>query len=86
VFYFSNHLPESDESVEAFSSSIARYIRGADALRTGKNLGVTLCYAKGDEAPEDVFGVNLPRLRKLKAKYDPMNVWSKGFAIEPDFN
>jgi FAD/FMN-containing dehydrogenase len=45
-----------------------------------------LSYARGDEAPEDVFGTNLPRLRKLKAKYDPKNVWSKGFVIKPDFN
>lgn len=86
VFNCSNHLPTSDESVQAFVSSIAKYIRKADALKTGKDLGIPLCYARGDEAPEDVFGPNLPRLRKLKAKYDPTNVWSKGFVIEPDFN
>jgi FAD/FMN-containing dehydrogenase len=55
-------------------------------MKTGKDLGVRLGYAAADEAPEDVFGVNLPRLRKLKAKYDPTNVWKKGLVIEPDFD
>jgi len=81
-----NRLPASDKSTHAFVSSIANYIRRADTLKTGKDLGVMLNYARGDEAPEDVFGDNLPRLRKLKAKYDPTNVWSKGFVIEPDFD
>jgi hypothetical protein len=62
------------------------YIRKADALKTSKYLGIPLSYARGDKAPEDVFGTNLPRLRKLKASYDPKNIWSKGFVIKPDFN
>jgi hypothetical protein len=85
-FPYRNHLSSSDGKIQAFVSSIAKYLRQSDALRTGKDLGIALSYARGDEAPEDVFGPNLPRLRKLKAKYDPKNVWSKGFVIEPDFN
>jgi FAD/FMN-containing dehydrogenase len=61
------------------------YIRKANAMKTGKDLGVPLSYAT-DEAAEDVFRANLSRLRKLKAKYDPTNVWSKGLVFEPDFN
>jgi hypothetical protein len=81
----SNHLPTSDESVRTFVTSTIDYLREADILKTGKNLGVTLSYASGDEAPEDIFGTNLPLLRKLKAKYDPKCIWKKGFFIKPDF-
>jgi FAD/FMN-containing dehydrogenase len=84
--YCSNHLPSSDETIRAFVSSTVNYIRAADAQKTGRDLGLALNYAVGDEAPEDVFGTNLARLRKLKAKYDPNKVWSKGFVIEPDFS
>ena len=31
------------------------------------------------------LGENLSRLRKVKAKYDPKKVWSKGLVIEPLF-
>jgi len=86
IVFGRNDFEESDEVVNDFVSSTTDYIRKADALKTGKDLGVTLCYARGHEAPEHVFGVNLPRLRKLKAKYDPKKVWSKGFVIEPDFS
>jgi hypothetical protein len=75
----------SDASTRAFSSSITDYIRQYNIQKTGKDIGVPLNYARGDEAPEDIFGTNLPRLRKLKAKYDPKKVWSKGLVIEPDF-
>jgi len=81
-----NRLPASDEGTRTFVSSIVDYIRKADALKTNNDLGFAFNFAAGDEAPEDVFGDNLPRLRKLKAKYDPTNVWSKGLVIEPDFD
>ncbi len=33
--------------------------------------------------PQEVFGLNLERLRKLKAIYDPENAFSKAHAIIP---
>ncbi len=33
--------------------------------------------------PQEVFGLNLERLRKLKAIYDPENAFSKAHAIVP---
>ncbi|TFY67759.1 hypothetical protein EVG20_g3835 [Dentipellis fragilis] len=81
-----NTRPETDEVTSAWLRSIADFIREANTANSGEDLGVILTMAKGDELPEAVFGQNLPRLRKLKAKYDPKNVWSKGFTIEPDFS
>lgn len=81
----SNRLPASDPHIAAFVSETASYIRSANTLKTGRDLGVPLCWATGDERPEDVFGVNLERLRRLKGRYDPTGVWRKGFFLEPLF-
>jgi len=40
-------------------------------------------YDQYDEKSRDIFGDNYPRLQKLKAKYDPNNVFNKLFAIAP---
>jgi Berberine and berberine like len=37
----------------------------------------------GKASPETVFGGNYPRLRLLKKKYDPENIFNKWYAIEP---
>lgn len=39
--------------------------------------------AAGDEKVNDVFGRNYPRLQKLKAQYDPTNIFNKMHPIEP---
>ncbi|KAK5134611.1 hypothetical protein LTR08_006267 [Meristemomyces frigidus] len=62
-------------------------------LRTGEGAsvrgkkGATLLYGnydQNDEQSRDIFGDNYPRLQKLKARYDPSNVFNKLFAITPD--
>jgi FAD/FMN-containing dehydrogenase len=37
-----------------------------------------------DEISKDIFGDNYAELQKLKAKYDPNNVFNKLFAIKPE--
>lgn len=76
----------TDASVPAareFTTSIVSLVRERNAQLSGKDLGWFLSMCQGDEKPEDVFGANLTRLRKVKAKYDPEKVWSKGIVIEP---
>ena len=37
-----------------------------------------------DEISKDIFGFNYGRLQKLKAQYDPSNMFNKLFAISPE--
>lgn len=37
-----------------------------------------------DEISRDIFGDNYSKLAKLKAQYDPTNMFNKLFAIAPD--
>ena len=79
--------PASDDAVVSFISSTAEYVRKFDVEKSGKDLGTFVSLSRGNEDKiEDVFGVNLPRLRKLKAKYDPNKIWCKAYVIEPDFS
>ncbi|GJE93919.1 FAD-binding domain-containing protein [Phanerochaete sordida] len=76
----------TDEGVAAASAwtkDLAEFVRQKNTELSGTDLGWFINMCQGDERPEDVFGANLPRLRKLKAKYDPHKVFSKGVVIEP---
>jgi FAD/FMN-containing dehydrogenase len=77
--------PAADVAVNEFVSTTVAFIRDKNAELSGKDFGLFFSMAQGDEKPEDVFGDNLPRLRKLKGKYDPRNVFHKGVAILPAF-
>lgn len=72
--------------MRAFVSESTELMRQRNREKTGKDAGYFLNFAQGEEPIEEVFGPNLPRLRKLKAKYDPKKLWSKGCLIEPDFD
>ncbi|OAP59277.1 hypothetical protein AYL99_06575 [Fonsecaea erecta] len=48
--------------------------------------GATMLYGNYDQYDEksrDIFGENYPRLQKLKAQYDPTNMFNKLFAVSP---
>jgi len=67
-------------------SKVAAYVKKQNEERTGIKLHTSTNFALGPEyeSQEDVYGENLTRLRKVKAKYDPKKVWRRGWAIEPD--
>jgi len=44
---------------------------------------VYVSYGHGNEAPEQIWGSNYPRLQWLKAKWDPENVFRFFHAITP---
>ncbi|KAG6864776.1 hypothetical protein C0991_007190 [Blastosporella zonata] len=73
--------PSADSLVSNFIADTIAFIRSKNIELSGKDYGYFLSMAQGDENPEDIFGDNLPRLSKLKAKYDPANVFKKGVAI-----
>lgn len=84
--YVRNTRPETDGVTQKFVKEVADYVRETNVRKTGRDLGVYLSMARGDEGLEAVFGPNLPRLRRLKAKYDPTMFWTKGIVVEPDFD
>ncbi|KAI0030101.1 FAD-binding domain-containing protein [Vararia minispora EC-137] len=73
----------STPTANDFAKSITSYVREKNATLSGTDLGFFVNMAGGDEPPETVFGEQLPRLRRAKARYDPGNFWTKGFPIEP---
>ena len=77
--------PEFDTVTRAWAKSIVDYIRSANTQHSGQDLGYLFTMSQGDEPPETIFGANLPKLKKLRAKYDPGKFWAKGVEIEPDF-
>lgn len=78
--------PEFDAVTRAWAKSTVDYVRETNAKHAGRDLGYLFTMTQGDEDPETVFGSNLPKLRKLRAKYDPGKLWAKGVEIEPDFD
>jgi len=55
--------------------------RGVDPERNGVMIYGN--YDQYDEKSKDIFGTNYERLRKLKGRYDPGNLFNKLFAIAP---
>jgi hypothetical protein len=63
---------------------LAEEIRADYAATSGyPGLRVYVSYGHGNESPEQIWGVNLPRLEKLKGKWDPDNVFRFYHAITP---
>ncbi|KAI0366057.1 FAD-binding domain-containing protein [Pilatotrama ljubarskyi] len=76
----------TDASVAAivqFTESTVQFVREKNAEFSRRDLGWFVNMCQGSENPEDVYGEHLPRLRRIKAKYDPKKVWNKGVVIDP---
>jgi len=77
--YFANAIKTIITKVHA-----AALTDGQDLKGPAKDLHYSN-YAKWDVPIEQVYGENLPRLRKIKKQYDPTNVMglAGGFKIAP---
>ncbi|KAH8094533.1 FAD-binding domain-containing protein [Cristinia sonorae] len=79
------HDPSLDKSAKDWVAKITSYAKDKNEESTGKRLCTPTNWAQGPdyETLEEVFGENLLRLRKVKAKYDQKKVWRRGWVIEP---
>lgn len=78
--------PEADGVAREWVAKTTKYIRETNTERTGTKLATSTNFSLGPtyDSVEEVFGENLGRLKKIKAKYDPSKIWSKGWIIEPE--
>jgi len=71
--------------LEAHGQRTSNGIEGGASVRGHKGgVGIYGNYDQYDEISRDIFGSNYPQLQKLKAKYDPTNVFNKLFPITPE--
>ncbi|KAK5744225.1 hypothetical protein LTR17_002255 [Elasticomyces elasticus] len=75
---------EFKKELEAHSEQASDGIEGGASIK-GKKGAVMLYgnYDQYDEISKDIFGDHYARLQKIKAKYDPSNMFNKLFPIQP---
>ncbi|KAL9568722.1 hypothetical protein ACKAV7_007152 [Fusarium commune] len=83
--------PDYDSEIRQFNRGLCKRIRetnGYSATAGGHwskgPVGVYINIEADSISPKDAWGVNLPRLRELKRKYDPNNVFNKWHGIAED--
>ncbi|KAI1270443.1 FAD-binding domain-containing protein [Xylariaceae sp. FL1019] len=67
-----------DGAVEALGGKVRDFWRSTDGFDTPRTY---INFAHGDEAPEIIYGESLPRLRELKAAWDPENKFNQWLPI-----
>ncbi|EFQ98152.1 FAD binding domain-containing protein [Nannizzia gypsea CBS 118893] len=73
-----------DKSLDPAAESYGLLSRNLILSTSGLNPPATYVnFAFGDEEPSEIYGHQLPRLQRLKAKYDPNNIFDQSFHIEP---
>ncbi|KAK0109393.1 hypothetical protein ONS96_003207 [Cadophora gregata f. sp. sojae] len=77
---------KTDAAADAFVTRVSSIGRKYQKKHGGRNLGAngnaTTLVQKGDQ----IWLQNYPKLRKVKAKYDPNLVFNRYHTIEPDFS
>ncbi|TKA74512.1 hypothetical protein B0A55_08049 [Friedmanniomyces simplex] len=78
---------EFKKELEAHGERTSEGVEGGASVK-GKKGAVLLYgnYDQYDEISKDIFGDHYPRLQKIKAKYDPSNMFNKLFPIQPEMS
>ena len=73
----------TDRELDAEVDKLMRSLRSMFVTTSGLgNLEAYINYAHGDEPPEVLYGShNLPKLVRLKQKWDPTNAFGKGYPL-----
>ncbi|OJD32509.1 6-hydroxy-d-nicotine oxidase [Diplodia corticola] len=74
---------EHDEAVRRWGRRIAAVVNEPGKADEGRENFEYVNYDGNGSGPEVVYGPNYERLTKLKAKYDPTNVFKKNVDIKP---
>ncbi|KAJ9634234.1 hypothetical protein H2199_009064 [Coniosporium tulheliwenetii] len=72
---FKWYEPELDATVRAFSRFVNQKIREQGGTMAERGVGAYSNYIEYQLNPEKIFGVNAEKLRQLKLKYDPENLF-----------
>lgn len=77
--------PSLDGTIREFNRHICKQIRQTIGYTFGGDgaVGRYINIEADRVSPQDAYGVNLGRLRELKARYDPGNVFNKWHGIHP---
>ncbi|KAJ9651122.1 hypothetical protein H2201_009284, partial [Coniosporium apollinis] len=81
---FKWYKPELDATVRAFSRSVNQKIHERGETRAERGVGAYSTYIDYQINPEKMFGVNTERLRQLKLKYDPENLFWRWHNMLPE--
>ncbi|RBR07417.1 uncharacterized protein FIESC28_10658 [Fusarium coffeatum] len=88
---FGWETPDYDNAVREFNRSICKQVREANGYLAGSGghwskgpVGVYVNVEAESISPEDAWGGNLTRLRELKKRYDPQNLFNKLHSIAED--
>ncbi|KAL2688926.1 hypothetical protein Neosp_002976 [[Neocosmospora] mangrovei] len=90
AIYISTDKKEDEKIALETAERVASVLREKHEEVTGEPLQPPAYYPNGSLLPgttgEYIFGSNYGRLRKIKAKYDPQDVFHKKHPIKPDFS
>ncbi|KIJ42255.1 hypothetical protein M422DRAFT_254662 [Sphaerobolus stellatus SS14] len=73
--------PTNDGPTREWVSRTMSIINQANLEKEGFQFPIPTNFGLGTEKPEDVYGVNVGRLRELKAKYDPKGIFGKFWSL-----
>ncbi|GJJ15849.1 hypothetical protein Clacol_010127 [Clathrus columnatus] len=75
--------PERDTPTREWIEKVTSKVNAANLEKMGFKFPIPQNHGSGLDAPEDIYGKHLQRLRELKTKYDPHQVFNKKYWTIP---